>query len=551
MRFFSRSLFGLFLLTLTAGLVGLAGNAIIPILTAKEDADDRRGGARERVFAVNVFEVEPAAIAPQITTFGEVISGRILQLRAAAPGALVKMSPNFREGATVFKNEVLFQTDPAAATAALRVAETELAEARAELQEATDALLLSEDELAAAQGQLVLREQALERQRSLLARRVGTEAAVETAELAVSSANQSVLTKRQTVANAVSRINRAEINLSRRQINRDEADRKLKDTTVVAEFDGVLSGVTGFLGGLVSQNEQLAELIDPNALEISFRISSEQYANLTNGSDLLPSVPVTAEFTGLPEPLNASIQRVGAAVGEGKTGREIFAKIDPKPAQGLRPGDFLSVIVEEPVIEGAALIPASAINSSGEVLVVGEENRLIAVNVPILRRQGDLVLVAAAQIANKALVEKRAPQLGTGIKVEPRSKMGGEVLEEQKLVSLNEKQKAEFTAAVEANQRMPKDVKARVLARIATGKLPQENFDRMERMASRSRNTTDSSAPDEDLVKVTPEMQAKMTAFVEANENIPATFKERVLESLAKGEVPREMYDRITSRMGG
>ena len=49
-----------------------------------------------------------------------------------------------------------------------------------------------------------------------------------------------------------------------------------------AEFAGVLSGVSLVQGGLISANERVGQLIDPSALEVAFRVSTQQYARLLN-----------------------------------------------------------------------------------------------------------------------------------------------------------------------------------------------------------------------------------------------------------------------------
>lgn len=295
MRFFRRGLFGLFLTALTVGLL-LVGVYIFQ--NAQNERESRRGQRteRERSFSVNVMPIEIGTISPELIAFGEVVSGRTLELRTAASGALVEMSPNFREGGAVKKGDLLFATDPASASATLALAQTELREAEAELSEARDALVLSNDELKAAERQFELRMQAADRQKNLRTRGVGTESALESAELSASSAETAALGKRQGVANANARINRAQTGLTRRQINVAEAQRKLDDLTVHASFDGVLANVSGVLGGLTNGNERLAELIDPNALEVSFRISSAQFANLSGATGGIKAAKVNVFF---------------------------------------------------------------------------------------------------------------------------------------------------------------------------------------------------------------------------------------------------------------
>ena len=61
-----------------------------------------------------------------------------------------------------------------------------------------------------------------------------------------------------------------------------DALRHLNDTVMRAEFAGVLSGVSLVQGGLISANERVGQLIDPSALEVAFRVSTQQYARLLN-----------------------------------------------------------------------------------------------------------------------------------------------------------------------------------------------------------------------------------------------------------------------------
>ena len=153
--------------------------------------------------------------------------------------------------------------------------------------------MLARDELSAAEDQVALRERALQRQTDLLQRNVGTSAAVESAELALSSARQAVLTQRQAVATAEARIDQARTRVRRAEIARDEAQRRLDETEIHAAFGGTLSDVSAVRGRRVSANEQLATLVDPQALEVAFRVSTRQYGRLLDAEGALREAPVT------------------------------------------------------------------------------------------------------------------------------------------------------------------------------------------------------------------------------------------------------------------
>ncbi len=401
--------------------IALLASAVSVMISAFKDdgSAGRDRTAKERVFTVNVMPLKSGEAIPIITTFGEILSGRTLELRAASGGALVQVSSSFREGGIVRENDLLFQTDPANSDANAQLSQTQLDEAVADLEDAQNSFILAQDELGAVKHQLKLRQQAIVRQKSLLDRGVGTESGMEAAELAASAAEQQILATRQSIASAKARIKLSEIELARSSINNSEAQRELSNTSVYAKFDGVLSDVTSVLGGLVNANERLATLIDPNALEVSFRISSMQYNRLTSNTQSLQDVTVFITADG-GELISADINRVSATVGEGQTGRVLIAALDASAVKTLRPGDFVSVSVEEPALKNVIVLPSTAASASGEVLLLLGDDRLEAASVEVLRKQGDEIIVSIGNHEGREVVTERAPQLGAGIKVDPR-----------------------------------------------------------------------------------------------------------------------------------
>lgn len=485
MRFFKRSLVGLFLLAVTFGLLALGGNTVYSALETRWSQESNPRPARERVFSVNVLTLEPETITPVMTSFGEIASRRTLDLRAPVGGTVVELSEGFLEGAAVTKGQLLARIDPADAQTAVDVAQTDLIEAKADLQDAQNALALARDDLTAAQDQLALRDRALQRQLDLKERGVGTEATVETAELAEASAKQAVLSRRQAIQQAEARVAQTQTLIQRRQINLENAQRLLADTEIFAAFDGRLSEVAITEGGLVANNEKLAQLIDTDALEVSFRVSTAQYARLLDDTGVLVKAPVTVtlDVFGTDLSFSGRLTRESAAVREGTTGRLLFAELDD--TRGLRPGDFVTVAINEPQLERVALIPSAAVSANGAVLVLGEEDRLEDGTLQVLRRQGDDVIVRAGGLRGREIVAERSQLLGAGIKVKPLRGGDTGAPQEPETVELDEDRRARLIAFVEANGRMPDEVKARLLTQLGEPKVPADMVARLEsRMGS-------------------------------------------------------------------
>jgi multidrug efflux pump subunit AcrA (membrane-fusion protein) len=361
MRFFRRALVGLFLMALTVGLLSLAGGTIWSAMQTRMAESGGGPPARERVFSAEVVALTPGVESPVLTAFGEIRSRRTLELRAPAEGQVVELSPVFEDGGAVSAGDVLLRIDPADAEAALATARTDLRDAENELVEAERALELAIEDVAAARRQAELRARAFARQTDLLDRGVGSAAAVEDAELAAATAEQAVLSRRQAEAQAEARATDAETALERMRIALAESERRLAETTLTAAFDGVLAEVDVAAGRLVGRNERLAQLIDDTALEVSFRISTAQYARLIGEDGTLPQAPVRVilDVFGLDLATEATLTRESGSVGEGQSGRVLFARIDD--ARGLRVGDFVRVEVEEPPLAGVARLPATAL----------------------------------------------------------------------------------------------------------------------------------------------------------------------------------------------
>jgi membrane fusion protein (multidrug efflux system) len=281
------------------------------------------------------------------------------------------------------------------------------------------------------------------------------------------------------VTQAEARIDQAGTKLVRAEIALAEAQRRLDDTTLTAPFDGTLSATNVVAGRLVSVNEKLADLIDPDALEVSFRVSTAQYARLLNpnGGLLKADVSATLDVAGIDLTATGRISRASVTAGVGQTGRLMFAEIGQ--SAGFKPGDFVTVRVQEPSIDQVVRLPSSAMDASGSVLVLDDEDRLEAIDVTLIRRQGDDILVRATGLSGREVVEARSPLLGAGISVKPlrgdRSAPAAPAM-----VELTQERRAKLIAFIEGNQRMPAEAKARVLARLAEPSVPAQMVERIE-----------------------------------------------------------------------
>lgn len=467
---------GLLLLAVTLGLLGLAAVTVGNALRASL-ADDGPGRApQERVVAANVVTLTPGTITPRMTAFGKVEARRTLDLRARAGGTVVWVAETFRNGLSVTEGEVLVRLDPAPATETLALAKAGLTEARALAAEAAAAVLLAEEDLAAANAQAALRRQALTRQQDIAARGAGSPQAVETAELAASAADQAALSRRQALASAVARVDQSAVAVTRAEIALTEAERALTETEVRAGISGRIDGVTLVTGAVVGANEALGRIVDPLALDVAVRLSTAQFGSLLAADGALRGGVVAIQPGGaVAASLTGKLDRLGAAVGEGQTGRLVYVAVDAAPGVEtlLQPGDFVTVSIEEAAIPDAALLPATAVGRNGTLLALGPDDRLEEVPVDLLRRQGDAVILRVGSLAGREVVTERSAFLGDGIRIRPIRPQAADV-------TLTPERRAALVALVEASQ-IAEAEKITLLQALQAETVPAEVIDRLER----------------------------------------------------------------------
>jgi len=188
------------------------------------------------------------------------------------------------------------------------------------------------------------------------------------------------------------------------------------------------------------------------------------------------------------------------------------------------------------------------------MLLLGDDERLEAVQVTIERRQGNSVIVRGLP-EGREYVAIQQPQLGPGVKVKPVR--DGQGLQEVAMITLDAERKDRIVKAIEGNAYIPKDRKAQILARLAEDQVPVEMVERIEaRMgggtpASVRVQGQGGDGADGPKIALAPQRREKLRSFVEANQRMPSNVKSRILSQLDEDEVSEALVERLEARTGG
>ena len=325
------------------------------------------------VYTVKTATAERADNRPDIRLYGQVETGRNVDLRVAVSGDVVEIHPDLVAGRRVTQGTVLLRVDPFAYEGALVEARANLASTRAAIAE-IDARLASErEQLEAADAQLELGRADLERALSLAQTGALTDKEVDARRLVLSQREQASSQRRNNILIAEAQRTQQEANAERLEWKVREAERKLQETALVAPFDGVISDESVETGRSVNANEVVASIYDDTALDVKFTLTNAQYGRMATDADPLIGREVELSWTvgGTAYTWPATIDRIGARVTAERGGVEVFARIGEadNPVR-LRPGAFVSLTVPDRIWPQTFRLPETAVRNSDHVFLV-------------------------------------------------------------------------------------------------------------------------------------------------------------------------------------
>ena len=488
MNFLLRSFLGLIILSITLGFLIFGSLVLIEALKKRSEKSDNRRFQKERVFAVNVETLNKQIASPKILSYGEIYSKRMLEIRPLVSGRLDYVSEKFVEGGYVKSGDILFRLNQKDYLNELEIAEIDLEDTKAQLSEAISKLDYANLEFEVSESQLNLRKNALDRQTQLAESGLITSSQLENTQLAYSSSKQQFLNKQNLVKSSKNAIDKLKIQLKRRSISIDKAKRNLDETEIKAPFDGIIASVNILPGSVINKNEKLGTLLDPNSLEVMFNLSANEFARVIDKDGKLLNLDITAylKLSNKDIPFSGKIERINPEIINIGSGRKLFASINLGENKTLRPGDFVVLEIKEPFLKNITVLPSSAVTIDGKIFILEEDNRLKEIEVTILRRQGNEVIVSGAP-TDKEYVMQRSPQLGNGLKIKPLRKKDREISnsvnlsKNNELVTISPEKQKKLINILDKLDRMPKSVKDRLYEEINSGKIKAKTLKRLEK----------------------------------------------------------------------
>lgn len=374
----------------------------------------------ERIRTVDITKAVVQDVQPTLTLYGQVAAGRTVDLRLLVGGEVTRIAENLVEGGKVARDAPLVTVDRFEYEGALVRARTELAEAEARIAEteAKVALERAAQKRAVEQREIAGRE--VDRLATLLGRGATSDATLDASRSRLAGAESAVELRANQIRVLEAQLDRERASLDRLRWNVQKAERDIRNTTLFAPYEGLLSNVAAEVGRLVNVNDRVATLVDLDRFEVRFSLSDAQYGRLVAGGRRLEGQAVEVEWHGGGSVLQAKgvIDRISPVVAAATGGFDVFARLERSPAtEKMRPGAFVTVRTADVVYDDVVRLPQSAVHPGSRIFAVGDDNRLIEIPVTVAGFDGDARLVRGEVKEGMRIMASRLPDAGPGVLV--------------------------------------------------------------------------------------------------------------------------------------
>jgi RND family efflux transporter MFP subunit len=382
---------------------------------------------------VEVFPAKAEDVQMVVESFGTVAPRESLKLVAQVRGAIVDISPTFKEGSFIKKGTRLIQIDQRTYGLEVKRRRVQIKQAEAELKRLKQEVVNLQSRVKIAKSDATLAKNEYQRLKKLIKRKVIAQSQLDKSEQAYLAS----LERLQALENQMALIGPQKEQLIAAQdmaeVMYEQAKLDLERSSIDAAFDGWVLEKAVEVGQHVNVGQQLGSIYRSGKLDIEVRIPAKDFkwfpAGLGRGTPV--AADVSFENAGQNYTWRGHVARVMAMMDERTRTLPMVIEVD-EPALDeltkdyfrLRPGMFVTIQIKGKKIEQAFVVPRYVVYPEDVVYTV-KDNHLKIKEVSIIRRYKDLVIINAGLTEGELIVKTPLSSVKDGMRVRLRTEDGG------------------------------------------------------------------------------------------------------------------------------
>lgn len=368
---------------------------------------------KQKSWAVEVETLQPQALAPMHTLYGQIQSSQMVTVAAPVTGVVARLP--FKSGEDFAPGDLLVAMAKADLNLPEQMAQADVSDIEQQIELEKLAAENNLKRLVFDQKLLQLNQEEVTRNRQLLKKDLSSQAVLDQSksvlirqQQVVDSAQLKVAEHQAKLSQLQARLARAQANLQQRQLNQSRG--RLK-----ADFRGRVAERLVAEGSHVNQGTALMRFYPLDSLELRAKLPSSQRQAVSQ--DLQSQQSLYAELEKQGQRYQLPLRRLA---GESETsGIDAFFEL-PDALTILRPGDMLEVQFYQPPVQGVFAAPVTAVYGRDRVYVV-QQGQLQMRKVKVV---GDSVIAGTIRYllqgdlqAGEQLLVTHLPNAISGLKV--------------------------------------------------------------------------------------------------------------------------------------
>ena len=379
-------------------LVGAGG--LVALVNSKPHREALE--AREKAWIIDVVQVAPATVTPQLSLYGRVRSPRTANMSAAVTADVREVG--VLEGQGVRLGEIMVVLDDREAELLSAQRRAEVADIRAQIdnerqRHENDIEALEREEML-----LELSRREVKRAEKLAKRKVGSEAQIDQMRQAEERQALAVDQRRFSINEHASRHAQLEARLARARSLELRAALDLERTRVKAPFAGRVSRIYVSPGDRVRAGDEIVTLYNTSEVEIRAQIPTRQVPHVRDA--LMAGKPLEAKAVVDGRTVRARLDRFTAEVERGGGGADAYFRV-VEGGEDLPLGRTVELVMDLPAIHDSVALPYEAVYGTSRIYRL-EGERLHAL---------DVMRVGEQYGQDGARVLVRSPELETGDRI--------------------------------------------------------------------------------------------------------------------------------------
>ncbi len=273
-----------------------------------------------RQWLVEAMTIQKQPLTPTVDLFGKVVTPSSSVLSSVIEAEIIEV--NVLPGQSVSRGDVLVRLNSEVIDTQMRSSQADIDRIVASIDRENQRLLTDTEILVHEQRLLELSDNSLQRYETLKSRNVISQAEFDTLERAVQQAQLAVTARQAAIREYATRVAMLDAELKRAQAALDKVSIDLKQSTIIAPFDGRVTAVHAAVGSRARNGSALVEIYDQTRTEVLALIPNRYVEQVRSTVEIHGSLAATAQLDGAA--LMLTLDRLSSMVDPGRGGIDAY-----------------------------------------------------------------------------------------------------------------------------------------------------------------------------------------------------------------------------------